>query len=57
MKALQSPLAKKLLADPEFREQLRRQRPELAARGATQILVERQGQVQRYRVSIVPKAG
>lgn len=60
MKALKSPLAKRILANPESREQLRQVIAEVSAAGASrsQVTVKQASSsvTQRYVAQIVPKA-
>ncbi|MCD2513256.1 hypothetical protein [Comamonas endophytica] len=60
MKALKSPLAKSLLANPESREQLRRVTVEAtsakASRSVVTVREAKSSTVKRYVATIVPKA-
>ncbi|WP_144006976.1 hypothetical protein [Pelomonas sp. KK5] len=60
MKALKSPLAKQILANPHTRGQLRQVTAEVGAEGTTRSYIEvKQGSsttTQRYVARVVPKA-
>ena len=59
MKALQSPLTKQLLADPDARVQLRRAMIAITTGGATaesRVTIRQNGKDISYRLTVVPKA-